>query len=126
MRRYLKDTKDYGLIFKKGGNNDLETFTDADWAGDKSDRKSTTGYLRCLFYDISICEALWEDVEESTGIVGGEGGGGGGGGKGDEGRSSLPANVAICVASAANVVSTLLILLRFAVFSYPSWASSSE
>ena len=41
--RYLKDTKDYGLWYKLGGNLDLKVFTDADWARNLDDRKSTSG-----------------------------------------------------------------------------------
>ncbi|XP_040152122.1 secreted RxLR effector protein 161-like [Anopheles arabiensis] len=47
--RYLKDTKDWKL--KMGGEHgvtdcgDLIAFSDADWAGDSSSRKSTTGYV---------------------------------------------------------------------------------
>ena len=32
IMRYLKATKDYGLWYKKGGNFELKTFIDADWA----------------------------------------------------------------------------------------------
>ena len=41
--RYLKGTEDYGLWYKLGGNLDLKVFTDADWAGNIDDRKSTSG-----------------------------------------------------------------------------------
>ena len=41
--RYLKGTKDYGLWYKLGENLDLKVFTDADWAGNIDDRKSTSG-----------------------------------------------------------------------------------
>ena len=39
----MKGTKDYGLWYKLGGNLDLKVFTDADWAGNIDDRKSTSG-----------------------------------------------------------------------------------
>lgn len=42
--KYLQSTKDYGLIFKKS-DIDLTGFVDADWAGDKNDRKSYTGFI---------------------------------------------------------------------------------
>jgi hypothetical protein len=42
--RYVQGTKNYGLEFKDGGNNQLFGYSDADWAGDKGDRKSTSGY----------------------------------------------------------------------------------
>ena len=41
--RYLKGTEDYGLWYKLEGNLDLKVFTDADWAGNIDDRKSTSG-----------------------------------------------------------------------------------
>ena len=40
IMRYLKDTKDYGLWYKKEDNFDLKAFTDIDWA---DDRKDTSG-----------------------------------------------------------------------------------
>ncbi|KAL3694942.1 hypothetical protein R1sor_008593 [Riccia sorocarpa] len=42
--RYLKGTIDYGLLFKRTGDDVLQAFTDADWAGDTQTRKSTSGY----------------------------------------------------------------------------------
>ena len=41
--RYLRGTKDYGLWYKIERNLDLKLFTDADWAGNIDDRKSTSG-----------------------------------------------------------------------------------
>ena len=43
--RYLRGTMDYGIIFDGSLGLQLVAYTDADWAGDKSDRKSTTGSL---------------------------------------------------------------------------------
>lgn len=45
--RYLKGCPGKGLIFKKEGKRTIEAFTDADWAGSVTDRKSTSGY--CTF-----------------------------------------------------------------------------
>ncbi|KAG5861074.1 hypothetical protein JTB14_011699 [Gonioctena quinquepunctata] len=42
--RYLKNTIETGLFYKQGEGS-LEAFSDADWAGDKSDRKSTSGSI---------------------------------------------------------------------------------
>lgn len=41
--RYLRGTEDYGLWYKFGGNLDLKVFTNADWARNIDDRKSTSG-----------------------------------------------------------------------------------
>ena len=41
--RYIKDTEEYGLWYKIGGNLDLKVFTDVDWVGSIDDRKSTNG-----------------------------------------------------------------------------------
>ncbi|XP_042041415.1 uncharacterized mitochondrial protein AtMg00810-like [Salvia splendens] len=43
--RYLKGTADHGLLFEKHGNLEIHGFTDADWAGNPNDRKSTAGYF---------------------------------------------------------------------------------
>ena len=44
--RYLQGTLHYGLIFNSNGQSllTLEGYSDADWSGDSSDRKSTSGY----------------------------------------------------------------------------------
>ena len=50
--RYLKETMDYGSLYK--GETDRESFpeplchTDSDWAGDTKSRKSTGGYVFIL------------------------------------------------------------------------------
>ena len=43
--RYLKGTLDFGLLYGKDGSKDCFGYSDADWAGDIDDRKSTSGYL---------------------------------------------------------------------------------
>ncbi|KAM1762795.1 hypothetical protein ACFX12_005393 [Malus domestica] len=42
--RYLKGTVDVGLTYSRG-DLDLHAFSDADWAGDPNDRRSTTGLV---------------------------------------------------------------------------------
>ncbi|XP_070667334.1 uncharacterized mitochondrial protein AtMg00810-like [Malus domestica] len=42
--RYLQGTIDFGIQFSKG-DLDLHAFSDADWAGDPNDRRSTTGLV---------------------------------------------------------------------------------
>lgn len=43
IMRYLKDTEDYGLWYKKGGTFKLKAFIDVDWEGSIDDRRSTSG-----------------------------------------------------------------------------------
>ena len=43
--RYLKGTEKHGILYSEKGHNECVGFSDADWAGDVNDRKSTTGYL---------------------------------------------------------------------------------
>ena len=42
--RYLKGTVNYGIVYKKKNSTSFVGYSDSDWAGDKSDRKSTSGY----------------------------------------------------------------------------------
>ncbi|KAG2852515.1 Retrovirus-related Pol polyprotein from transposon TNT 1-94 [Phytophthora cactorum] len=46
--RYLQGTKTHGICFKSGDNIDFRGYSDADWAGDLADRKSTSGYTFML------------------------------------------------------------------------------
>ncbi|GJX46539.1 ribosomal protein L34Ae protein [Tanacetum coccineum] len=43
--RYLKGTTGHGVLFKQNGHLETQLYTDADWVGDKGDRRSTSGYL---------------------------------------------------------------------------------
>ena len=45
--RYLKMTPGRGLLFKRSEKREVEIYTDANWAGELTDRRSTTGY--CSF-----------------------------------------------------------------------------
>jgi len=47
--RYLKGTKTLSLTFKRHVNSDTIGFANADWDGDKSNSRSTTGYLFSCF-----------------------------------------------------------------------------
>ena len=42
--RYLKMTPGHGLLFRKCENREVVIYTDASWAGELTDRRSTTGY----------------------------------------------------------------------------------
>ena len=46
--RYLNGMINHGLIYKQGGAKHFVGYSDADWAGDLSDRKSTSGYVFML------------------------------------------------------------------------------
>jgi hypothetical protein len=46
VMRYLKGTLDYGLSYDRDHNFTLSGYTNSDWAGSVSDRKSTSG---CCF-----------------------------------------------------------------------------
>nr|GFB00651.1 putative ribonuclease H-like domain-containing protein [Tanacetum cinerariifolium] len=43
--RYIKGTTGHGVLFKINGHLNIQIFTDADWAGDKGNRRSTSGYF---------------------------------------------------------------------------------
>lgn len=48
LLRYLKGTTMFGILYTKGGASECIGFSDADWAGDTNDRKSTSGYVFML------------------------------------------------------------------------------
>ena len=45
IMRYLKGTFNFGLLYNATNPTDLIGYSDADWAGDVDDRKSTSGYV---------------------------------------------------------------------------------
>lgn len=48
--RYIQATKDLKLVYRRDDNSDaLVGYSDSDWAGDKNDRKSTSGYVFKVF-----------------------------------------------------------------------------
>jgi len=50
--RYLKGTYNYGLTYSKSDQRSCAGYSDADWAGDIDDRKSTSGY--CFQFNGSL------------------------------------------------------------------------
>ena len=63
--RYLKDTPDYGLWYPKCSNFTLCGYTDSDWAGDRNDRKSTSG--ACQFLGRSL--VCWSSKKQNCASV---------------------------------------------------------
>ena len=43
--KYLKGTTNIGILYKQDGGDKCVGYSDADWAGDTSDRRSTSGYI---------------------------------------------------------------------------------
>lgn len=82
--RYIKGTMDLKLVYVR--NIDAEPligYTDADWAGDKNDRKSTSGYVYKVFGNtvgwssrkqptVSLSSTEAEYIALSNGICGGK------------------------------------------------------
>ena len=59
--RYLRGTTNLGLLYKPD-NADLVGYSDADWAGDSNDRKSTSGYVFLL----SGSAISWRSKKQSS------------------------------------------------------------
>jgi Reverse transcriptase (RNA-dependent DNA polymerase)/GAG-pre-integrase domain len=59
--RYLKGALDYELVFK-GSTSPLVGYTDADWAGDKGTRRSTSGYT----FNIGSGAISWSSKRQPT------------------------------------------------------------
>ena len=52
--RYLAHTPNFGLWYPRGANFNLVGFSDSDWAGDKVDRKSTSGGCQFLGRSLGV------------------------------------------------------------------------
>ena len=50
--RYINNTVNYGLFYPKSSTFDLLSYSDADFGGYKSDRKSTSGICYFLGYSL--------------------------------------------------------------------------
>jgi hypothetical protein len=46
--RYLNGTRGLGIMYRRTEEVSLQAYSDSDWAGDKVDRKSTSGYIAML------------------------------------------------------------------------------
>ena len=62
IMRYLKGTIDFGILFRSQGTKECVGFSDADWAGDLDNRKSTSGYL----FQISGEAITWKSKKQSS------------------------------------------------------------
>jgi hypothetical protein len=61
VMKYLKDTLDFGLCYTRDHDFKLIGYTDSDWAGSVSDRKSTSG---CSFSLGSVMTS-WQSRKQS-------------------------------------------------------------
>ncbi|GBP85891.1 Retrovirus-related Pol polyprotein from transposon TNT 1-94 [Eumeta japonica] len=52
--KYLKETKEMGILYSKVKNNTVEGYSDSDYAADSDTRRSTTGcvYQECCSYNM--------------------------------------------------------------------------
>ncbi|RVW83767.1 Retrovirus-related Pol polyprotein from transposon RE1 [Vitis vinifera] len=64
--RYLKMTPGKGLFFRKIENRDTEVYSDADWAGNIIDRRSTSGYCSFVWGILLLEEVLSELGQTSS------------------------------------------------------------
>uniref|UniRef100_A0A2N9G8E4 Reverse transcriptase Ty1/copia-type domain-containing protein n=1 Tax=Fagus sylvatica TaxID=28930 RepID=A0A2N9G8E4_FAGSY len=60
--RYLKSAPGKGLMLYKNGHLEVEGYTDADWAGSITDRRSTSGY--CTFVGGNL--VTWRSKKQSV------------------------------------------------------------
>ena len=59
--RYLKGTNNLGLLFTDNGSSCVG-YSDADWAGDCSDRRSTSGYI----FTMGAAAVSWKSKKQSS------------------------------------------------------------
>ncbi|KAM2907145.1 hypothetical protein COP2_046815 [Malus domestica] len=60
--RYLKGSIDRGILMQKNESNHILAYTDADWAGNSLDRKSTTGF--CTFVGGNL--VTWKSKKQTV------------------------------------------------------------
>jgi len=65
IMRYLKGTLNCGLCYKRPELKQCAGFSDADWAGDPGDHKSTSGYL----FQISGATVSWRSKKQTCRTV---------------------------------------------------------
>ena len=62
IMRYLRGTQNYGILYTRDCVTDVEGYSDADWAGDVNDRKSTSGYV----FTISGGAVSWKSKKQTS------------------------------------------------------------
>ena len=62
MLRYVNTTMDYGNMYKSNATIRLEGYTNADWAGYKADRRSTSGFV----YSVGSAAISWSSKKQPT------------------------------------------------------------
>jgi Reverse transcriptase (RNA-dependent DNA polymerase) len=60
--RYLKGAPGRGILMKKNGHVDIRAYSDADWAGNPTDRRSTSGY--CTFVGGNL--VTWKSKKQAV------------------------------------------------------------
>lgn len=60
--RYLKNSPGRGLIFRKNTQRGIEIYTDSDWAGSSTKRRSTTGYCSYVWGNL----VTWKSKKQSV------------------------------------------------------------
>ncbi|MBW0539804.1 hypothetical protein O181_079519 [Austropuccinia psidii MF-1] len=63
--KYLKGSQELGLLYKRGKQNGIEAYSDADWGNCRATRRSVTGYL-AKFND---CTVLWKSRKQPTVLI---------------------------------------------------------
>ena len=67
--RYLKGTPAKGILFKKGDNQRVECFTNADWASSPKDRLSTSGYCTIFVGNLVTWRSKKQSVSKKQSFV---------------------------------------------------------
>ena len=60
--RYVRGTMGYGILHKAAIPIQLDGYTDADWAGYKADRRSTSGFV----FSLGIGAISWSSKKQPT------------------------------------------------------------
>ena len=62
IMRYVKGTVHYGILYTKQSSQECVGYSDADWAGDVNDRRSTSGYV----FQISGGSISWKSRKQTS------------------------------------------------------------